>query len=130
MSSQTADYSPSIKAIFDQLEEIRTSQATDRSNSSESRRRVYDRLNEVSEVLHTMALKQASMDQRMAMMEETYAAAAPTLSEFSKTKQRVVGAGILGRVLWKVGAALLAGACSLYIWRADIWAALVKVMAK
>ncbi|MEP2706519.1 MAG: hypothetical protein ABJQ71_05955 [Roseibium sp.] len=130
MSDQTADYSPSIKAIFDQLEEIRTSQTNDRNNSSESRRRVYERLNEVSEILHGMALKQAQIDQRMAMMEETYAAAAPTLTKFSKTKQRVVGAGMLGRVLWRIGAALLGAACTLYVWRTEIWAALVKLMAK
>ena len=130
MSSKTDGFPDYTSLMLSQLEEIRRTLARDRENASESRRRVYEQLGEVTKGVHEIAVEQAAMKQRMAMMEETYAAATPTLSEFTKVKHWIDGAGLFGGILWKIGAALLAAAYTLYVWRADLWAALGRMLAK
>ncbi|MCV0426190.1 MAG: hypothetical protein K5905_12005 [Roseibium sp.] len=117
-------------AISAQLQEIRQNQTRDQDNASESRRRVHERLDEQTKALHALELQIAALAQRQDTMEEAFAAASPTLSEFTRTKLRIAGAGMLGAALWKVGAGLLAAAYGVYAWRAEIWAVLTKLMAR
>jgi len=117
-------------AIHQRLDTMQQEQVRDRANASESRRRVHERLDNQTKGIHDLALKVASMDHRMEKMETAQAAAAPTLSEMKKVKQRVIDAGALGRVLWKAGAFLLLLASALYSIRAEIWSAISKLMSK
>lgn len=46
-------------------------------------------------------------DHRLAQVEQQLAAAGPTIKEFIEVKQRVTGAGVLGKWLWSAGGAIL-----------------------
>ena len=55
-----------------------------------------------------LILSMALLDSRVKSIEQSVAAAAPTLVEFTAMKHKVQGAGILGRWIW-LGAGALIG---------------------
>ena len=48
-----------------------------------------------------------SVSERLANVENSLATSAPTISEFTSLKHKVMGAGVLGRWIWGASAALI-----------------------
>lgn len=111
---------PLMRMVVQRMDEISRDQKTlaetlrqSEHTASESRRRVHERLDEHTKLL----LDQGS---RLAGVERSVEAEAPTWAEYRALKARALGAGMLGRTLWRVGGWLIAGAAALIALRHDI----------
>lgn len=99
-----------MKMMDEGFREVRSILASQQETASESRRRLYAKLEEMSgEVL---ALKS-----RVDAVERSIEASGPTLAEVRQYQLQVQGAGRLGRFLWWAGGGLLTAAFALYSWR-------------
>ncbi len=81
--------------------------------SSDSRRRVHEKLDAQNIVMHTM-------DGRLTVVEQSVASAAPSLREYAELKAKAAGAGWLGAKLWRLGGWVIGAAAILYGLRDDI----------
>lgn len=82
-------------------------------SSSESRRRVYERLDKHTELL-------LDIKPRVASLEHSVEVQKPTLDEYRTLKAKALGAGSLGRALWRFGGWLIGAAAALIALRHDI----------
>jgi len=86
--------------ILHQLDQINRQMAEERKASSESRSKVYTRLEQmhvqIVEVVH-----------RVEAVERTVASHSPTIAEYLQVKQQVIGGGKAGKLAWAVGIILL-----------------------
>lgn len=94
-----------VTLIVNQLNTIQRSLETERSEGSESRRRVYEKL-------ETLDRKQDITDLRVEKLEQAITSMSPTVAEFLNYKAQVTGAGKLGKFLWWVGGILLGAAAT------------------
>lgn len=72
----------------------------DNEDAKVSRKEQYRKMDE-------MGANMTEMKYRLTSVESQLAVAAPTIAEFLVIKQRVIGAGALGRWLWLIGGVLL-----------------------
>ena len=98
-----------LKGIKEDVKGVREELSSDRQNASASRQRVYEKLEEVQET-------QADHGSRLVNVEQSIESEKPTWQEYRETKQRVAGAGLLGRTLWRFGRWLIVGAFMLAGW--------------
>lgn len=92
-----------VTLLTNRLDSIDRSIAEERRDSAESRRRVYDKLENQDNKLERI-------DARVEVLEKALLTMSPTVAEFVTTKEQIRGAGKLGAVLWKIGGFLLAAA--------------------
>lgn len=92
--------------LMSRFDEIGRRMSEDRVESNDSRRRIYEKLEQQSKVLTVL-------DGRVQKLEKAVEGAAPTLAEFTTYKEQVRGAGRLGRVLWGIGGFVLAAGVAL-----------------
>ncbi|MDH6265558.1 hypothetical protein M2360_000948 [Rhizobium sp. SG_E_25_P2] len=81
--------------------------------ASESRRRIYDRLEQQGSTLITVS-------HRMEGLEKAVAADSVTLSDFRETRAKAAAAGWVGGWLWRTGKYVLGAAAALYAMRQDV----------
>lgn len=93
--------------------DLQTQMRESERSSAESRRRVHEKQDEQNQLL-------LKLDHRLSTVENAVEAEAPTWAEYRALKARAAGAGTLGRVIWKVGAALVVVVGALYALRNDI----------
>lgn len=103
-----------LAAVSEDLRQIRSEMRADRDNASESRRRVYEQLEDVKKGQGEQTQRLEAASTRLEAVEKSMEDAAPTLAEYRAYKQRVKGAGMLGRSLWIVGGAVLTCAGAIY----------------
>ena len=76
------------------------------TDAKAGRQRVYERVEEMHSTVH-------SLDNRTKALEDGFAKNAPTIEEFVKIKQQVIGAGRAGRIIWTVGALIIGAVYSI-----------------
>ena len=116
----TEEHSGSIDAAFvsiviQRLDQLGGQIESDRLNSEESRRRMHEKLDGHEKMLW-------GLDHRMEVMERAVTSTSPVFTEFMAYKQRVIGAGMVGRWLWWIGGIILTAAASIaatYAWVAS-----------
>lgn len=69
-------------------------------DAKESRKAQYEAIEEVKSTMNTI-------NGRVTTVESTLTEYGPTIQEFLKIKQRVAGAGVLGKALWIAGGVLI-----------------------
>lgn len=106
-----------LSSVAQEVRDIRRKMDGDARLAAESRRGVYQKLDD-----HGKSL--LDMGHRLRSVEKSVSDATPTLEEFKTYKHQVHGAGKLGRSLWRIGAVLLAAAAALYAVRDKVLAAL------
>lgn len=94
-----------VALILDRLGSIERSIENEKRDSSESRRRVYEKL-------ETLDKKQDITDLRVEKLEQAITSMSPTVAEFLNYKAQVTGAGKLGKFLWWVGGIVLGAAAT------------------
>ena len=102
-----------LTMILDRLSNIENRMERDKADASDSRRRVHEKLEQHSVVLITI-------EHRVNAVEKSVDSAAPTLKEYSEYRAKAIGAGTLGRFLWRAGAWLIVAAAGAYSLRHDI----------
>lgn len=117
-----ADENTILSLIMARVEEVainqrdlQTQQRESERLASESRRRVHEKQDEQNQLL-------LKLDHRLSTVEKSVEAEAPTWAEYRAYKARAAGAGMLGRMLWKTGAWLIAAAAAFYALRNEITA--------
>jgi tetrahydromethanopterin S-methyltransferase subunit B len=86
--------------------------------SADSRRRMYDKIEDVAKDVSDIRVNVAKIDGRVTAVERRVEEATPTLQDYIRTKAKVEGAGGLGRFLWWLGGIVLGIAATLYAaWR-------------
>lgn len=95
-----------VTLILDRLGSIERSIENEKRDSSESRRRVYEKL-------ETLDKKQDITDMRVEKLEQAITSMSPTVAEFLNYKAQVAGAGRLGKALWRLGGVILGAAAAL-----------------
>lgn len=88
-----------LETIVSKLSEI----AADLKAASESRKKVYDNQESLSKQM-------VGLDWRIQTLEKEVAAFAPTSREYERFRERAIGAGTLGRWLWRLGGLLISAA--------------------
>ena len=92
-----------VALITSRLESIDRSITEERRDSAESRRRVYQKLDQQGHAI-------AEMWSRVEALEKSMNEMSPTVAEFVTRKTQVVTAGKLGLGLWKLGGVILTAA--------------------
>lgn len=95
-----------LGTIINRLDEL----VRDGRQASESRKKQY-------EAQEAMARQMIVVDARLSRLEDDFSELRPTSKEIERWHQRAIGAGTLGKVLWKIGGILLgavAGAASVW----------------
>jgi hypothetical protein len=105
-----------VALIVSRLDSIDKTLAEDRKTSTESRGKVYGRL-------EGMSKQMTDVEGRVVTLEAHITSMSPTVEEFVTYKERVRGAGVLGRLLWMVGGVLLTSAVAISGWWHNIVAA-------
>lgn len=105
-----------LALINSALEGVRDDIRDLRVDGSERGRRIYEKFDQQGEALAEQKRELESLQARMTDFEDAMRAAAPALKELSETKLRAEGAGWLGRLLWKLGMALISGAAGIYFY--------------
>lgn len=82
-------------------------------SASDSRRRMHERMDKHTELL-------LDISPRVASLEHSVEVQAPTLEEYRTLKAKALGAGSLGKALWRMGAWLIGAAAALIALRHDI----------
>lgn len=100
---------------------IKTVERVDQ-NSSESRRRVYEKLEGLGTAMHQIGTKIDGAEKEIKALKERVSDLEPSVAEYRIWVTRVRAAGWLGRTLWAVGGALLAAAAFLV----SSWDAVIK----
>lgn len=92
--------------ILNRLDQIDRRQEEERRVSSDSRSKMYARMEE----MHVNLLQ---MDHRLKNVEDRVSSYGPTITEYITMKERVRGAGMAGRFLWGAGGVILSVAAFL-----------------
>ena len=95
--------SGNLERLIGQLEGTQGMILQELRDAKESRKAQYEAIEEVKSTMNTI-------HGRVSVVEASLTEYGPTIQEFLKIKQQVVGAGALGKYLWVVGAALIAAA--------------------
>jgi Flp pilus assembly protein TadB len=101
--------------VLQQLARIESQIESERLNSAESRRQMHVKQDDLEK-------RMWNVDYRMENLEKTVSATSPFLTEYQTYRQRVIGAGMVGRGLWFLGGILLSAAASaaaVYAWLAS-----------
>ncbi len=101
-----------VALIANRLDSIDRSITEERRDSAESRRRVYEKLEEQG---HDISV----ISSRVETLEKSINEMTPTVAEFVTYKTQVKVAGSLGSFLWKLGGYILAMASAstaAYVW--------------
>lgn len=77
-------------------------------SAQDSRRIIHEKLDEIVKQNFTILLDQQRLDGRLRALELGQESIKPHIDEFNRYKERVAGAGILGRWLWWMGGGVLA----------------------
>lgn len=96
-----------VMLIMSKFDEINRQMAEDRREASDSRRRMYERMDGMSRDVH-------DLKHRVNSTADTVNDLAPKVKRYADMEQQAQGAGRLGRGLWWAGGVLLAGAATLY----------------
>lgn len=92
-----------VSIIMGGITDIKQSIAEDKRDATESRRRVYDKLEDQSRAMYELTA-------RVATVESSVASMAPSVAEFNSMRTKAAGAGKLGRFLWVTGGIVLSWA--------------------
>ncbi len=103
--------------IISQLQSLDERLQQIEKDGKERGRRLWEEVNAIRETL-------IAQEHRMANMEKSVAGAQPTIDDVKAMKQKAAGAGWLGRMLWRIGGWVLAGAVGIYA----SWENLVAVL--
>lgn len=113
---QNSEIEPTLAAlVLQQLARIESQMESERLNSAESRRQMHLKQDDLEK-------RMWNVDYRMENLEKTVSTTSPFFTEFMAYKQRVIGAGMVGRALWFLGGILLSAAASaaaVYAWLAS-----------
>jgi hypothetical protein len=107
--------SQALVLLLDRLNRIEDAIQSDRINSDDSRRRLHEKVDGLEKSFW-------GLDSRMEVMEKAVTSTSPMFTEYQAYRQRVIGAGIVGRWLWFAGGILLSAAASaaaVYAWLAS-----------
>lgn len=96
-----------VMLIMSKFDEINRQMADDRREAGDSRRHMYERMDNMSRDVHDLKHKVNST-------AETVNDLAPKVKRYADMEQQAQGAGRLGKLLWWVGGGLLAGAAYVY----------------
>jgi hypothetical protein len=104
---------PTLAAlVLQQLARIESQMESERLNSAESRRQMHLKLDDLEK-------RMWNVDFRMETTEKAVNATNPFFTEYQAYRERVIGAGIVGRWLWWIGGIILTAAASIaatYAW--------------
>lgn len=103
--------------IISQLQSLDARLERIEADGQERGRRLWEEVNAMRGVL-------IGQEHRMANIEKSVAGAQPTIDDVKAMKQKAAGAGWLGRMLWRIGGWVLAGAVGIYA----SWENLMAVM--
>lgn len=92
-----------VTLILSKFDEINRTLAEDRRDSSDSRRRMCERQDQIAQSL-------AAMGNRVDGLEKSVNSMSPTVAEYLEVKSQVRGAGRLGKLLWFLGGLILSAA--------------------
>lgn len=95
-----------VTLILSKFDEINRQLADDRRDSAESRRRMYERQDQI-------ATNVATISNRVDGLEKSVNHMSPTVAEYLDYKSQVRGAGKLGKFLWFLGGIILTVAAAL-----------------
>jgi len=104
-----------IQIVLKRLDQLEGHLESDRINSSDSRRRLHEKIDGLEKTID-------NLDRRLEHVEKVMSTTNPMFTEYMAYKQRVIGAGIVGRWLWFIGGILLSAAASaaaVYAWLAS-----------
>lgn len=106
------NFSVLVTTILDRFNRIEDAIQSDRINSDDSRRRLHEKVDGLEKSFW-------GLDSRLEVMEKAVTSTNPVFTEYMAYKQRVIGAGIVGRWLWWLGGIVLTAAASVagtYAW--------------
>lgn len=104
-----------VNLVLQRLDQFASQQESDKVTADESRRRLYEKIEALEKSIW-------NVDHRLELMEKAVTSTSPIFTEFMSYQQRVIGAGIVGRWLWRIGGILLTAAASVaatYGWLAS-----------
>ena len=109
-----------VAMLTSRLDTIDRSISEEKRDSAESRRRVYNKLEEQDRKIEAVLT-------RLTELERVTSSMSPTVAEYIEYKSQVKGAGKLGRFLWFLGGYILTGAAtaaSTWVWAKGYFASL------
>lgn len=111
----SGDNSQALMLLLDRLNRIEDAIQSDRINSDDSRRRLHEKVDGLEKSFW-------GLDSRLEVMEKAVTSTNPMFTEYQAYRQRVIGAGMVGRWLWWLGGIILTAAASIaatYAWLAS-----------
>jgi hypothetical protein len=111
----SGDFQALVTVLLDRFNRIEDAIQSDRINSDDSRRRLHEKVDGLEKSFW-------GLDSRMETMEKAVTSTSPFFTEFQAYRERVIGAGIVGRWLWWIGGIILTAAASIaatYAWLAS-----------
>lgn len=105
-------FSALTSSLLDRFNKVENALESDRINSSDSRRRLHDKIDGLEKTID-------GLDRRLEQLEKAVTTTNPMFTEYQAYRQRMIGAGMVGRWLWFLGGILLSAAASaaaVYAW--------------
>lgn len=110
-----------LSLIADRLSSIDRKIETQENRSSDSRRKIYDKVETIQTIQQDMQGSQTELMHRLARVESKIEEMSPTVSAVIDVQRNVEAAGKAGAVLWKIGAWLLGAAASAAVGWSWFW---------
>lgn len=96
--------------VLNRLQAIDKTLAEDRRESSASRKKSYERIEEMGEGVTLLRLDMSEINHRLNKVETAVETLGPQVAEFVTYKSMAEGAGMFGRALWVIGGLVIAAA--------------------